>query len=130
MLPTTTQCWLLRQFDVPTGDGAGIGTADNVAEALQALASELERDQIDDEEIDSEDEDDMVDVDAEAAEAEEERNAMSEEELAELNASLGPVRLTLTKVKFKLSLSSVEIYSNCTYSSSVLSPTQSRTPLP
>lgn len=89
---------ILRQFDVPAGGGDDVGTSEEVANALQALATELEHDQIVDDDADSDDEDDVYDEDEEAAVAAEARDGMSEEELAELNASLGPVRLTLTKV--------------------------------
>ena len=135
--PNQTRCFnhvlsltarrILRQFDVPTGEGDGVGTSEEVAEALSALASELELDHGDDDDVDSDDEDDVFVTSEEDKDAEERRDAMSEEELAELNASLGPVRLTLTKVKFELSspkLYSLTFFGSCSF---VLWPMQSRT---
>ena len=95
--PNQTRCFLhilnlvvksiLRQFDPPkAADGASVTIG---ADELAALSRDLEGGAADDEEEDD-NEEGLVD----------ERAEMTEEEIEELEASVEPVRLALTKVQF------------------------------
>lgn len=111
--PNQTRCFthilnlvaksILRQFDVAKNSGPVDSELDDATKELVVLARELdlgpndgggddeEEKEDDDEEeegIDSDDDDDGDD----------DQHGMSEEELAELQASLEPIRLMLTKV--------------------------------
>lgn len=79
---------ILRQFDHPKPrDGGGL---DEAAEALTALAGE-----IDDEAL----EDDMGGVDDNEDGLIEARAGMTDDEIAELDASMQPVQMVLVKVR-------------------------------
>jgi hypothetical protein len=90
---------ILRQFDVKKtgGDSPEINDASN---ALAALALELDSGSVslvgdDDDEGDEDDEGDDNDEDGGLGDG---RGGMSQEEVAELEASIVPIRLMLTKV--------------------------------
>ena len=96
---------ILCQFDVPKKTGnddddadGGSENLDDAANLLARLAHELEHNEpsVDnDSETDNEDALDLTDDDAQDNDG---RDGLSEEEVLELEASLTPVRLTLTKV--------------------------------
>ena len=84
---------ILRQFEMPkkAADEADLPSRNNALEALAALTQELEHSVDDDV-----DEGDEVDDDEDGLG--DERDGMSKEEVAELDKSLVPIRLMLTKV--------------------------------
>ena len=111
--PNRTRCFahilnlvaksILRQFEVrkTAGDAE---PEDDAIKALAALAQELELEENVDDLEDGLEEDDQEDDDDDDGLGDE-RDGMSEEEVAELEESLVPIRLMLTKVSnFKLSL--------------------------
>jgi len=85
---------IIKQFDLPKSKGNGM-SLDEVAKELQALAGniELEEDEWGRREGDSEEEDDNIEgwID--------ERTLMTDEELDDLDKSVEPIRLLLTKVR-------------------------------
>jgi hypothetical protein len=107
---------ILRQFEVRKKAGNDPEDADEAKKALAALSQELEVEENTDisdeleeeEEVDSEGEDE-VDNDDDDDGLGDEREGMSEEEVAELEETVVPIRLMLTKVS--LSNMSVTILS-------------------
>jgi hypothetical protein len=87
---------ILRQFDVPKKDGDG-EDLDDATMALEALAQELEDVSLA-ENMDEEGSDADNEPDEDENSLADDRDGMSEEETAELEASLAPIRMTLTKV--------------------------------
>jgi hypothetical protein len=87
---------ILRQFDVPKKDGDG-EDLDDATMALEALAQELEDVSLA-ENMDEEGSDADNEPDEDENSLADDRDGMSEEEMAELEASLAPIRMTLTKV--------------------------------
>ena len=93
---------ILCQFDVPKKK-EGEEDLDDATNALEALGQELEiaSDNLNNDEESDADEDDVDDENGLGGD----RDGMSEEEMAELEESLTPIRLMLTKVRgFKLSI--------------------------
>ena len=79
---------ILRQFDLPKGDDGG--GLDDAAKALAALASEIDESDLGDGAGDGEADNEEGMINA--------RAGMTEEEIAELEASMQPVRMVLAKV--------------------------------
>lgn len=101
---------ILRQFEVPKkGKNSGLEDLDDPTKALAVLALELELDdgstelpELAEDEDEDEEDDQVTENDKDGPDHE--HDGMSEEEVAELEESLVPIRLTLTKVSpFKLS---------------------------
>jgi hypothetical protein len=97
---------ILCQFEVQKTRKAGNGDSedlDNTAklEALTALAQELELDDGSTELADEEDDEDDEVTDDNDDGLDDERNGMSKEEVAELEKSLVPIWLMLTKVSLQ-----------------------------
>lgn len=86
---------ILRQFEMPkkAADEADLPSRNNTSEALDALTQELEDSAQVDDDVDEGDE-----VDDDEDGLGDERDGMSKEEVAELDKSLVPIRLMLTKV--------------------------------
>jgi hypothetical protein len=106
--PNQTRCFLhilnlvvksiIRQFDLPKARGDAI--LDEAKAELQNLAGNLEVEElVSQQDCDSDDDDDSVEgwVD--------EREEMTEIEIEELDESVGPLRLILTKVSVRIWLS-------------------------
>lgn len=85
---------ILRQFDVPKKTEGG-KDFDDATKALEALAQELETVSGD---ADDESPDVNEDEDEDEISLADDRDGMSEGEIAELEATLAPIRLMLTKV--------------------------------
>ena len=91
---------VLSQFDTPKKVAGGDSRdLENASDALAALAQELEgtEAQADDDSEDVDDEDEMGGEDDGDDNLHDERDGMSEAEVEELEASLVPVKLMLTK---------------------------------
>ena len=87
---------ILQQFDVAKKTADDPMDFDDATTALAALARELElEDPAEDDDADDEEADDEMDSDDELGD---ERDGMSEAEVEELEKSLVPIRLMLTKV--------------------------------
>ena len=102
---------ILRQFEVRKKAGNDPEEADEAKKALAALAQELEveentdiSDELEEEEVDSEGDDVEVDNDDDDDGLVDKCERMSEEEVAELEETIVPVRLMLTKVSLSICL--------------------------
>jgi len=94
---------VLRQFEAPKAKGRdAIGDA---MKELAAIADELEDDgnETPADKEDGDDDDDDAD-EGDDDDGPDEQDGMSQDELAELEKSVKPIRLVLTKVRFKLCL--------------------------
>lgn len=89
---------ILRQFDVAKKSEGNPDDSDDAVRELAALALELDLGPGNDAIEDDVDDDDDEEEDDEEEELGEEDSGMSEEEAIELEESLAPIRLTLTKV--------------------------------
>ena len=91
---------VLQQFEAPKAKG---DTIDDAMIELEAIAGELEDDDVPaDEEGDADEDNDAVDDDSDNGP--DERDGMSQKQRAQLEESVKPIRLVLTKVWFKLRL--------------------------
>ena len=110
---------ILRQFDVPR---AQVNVFDDATTALIELAGNIELEE--QETIEQGDDDDKDDDEVEDENVEDwvdERKAMNEEQLAELDESVQPVRLMLVKVRVKFQTQLCAVVPFMTHSHIVLS---------